>query len=199
MAWHILTVFWLKLICDFLYLLFHVTLLLTFSQLPNEYIISFIHKNTNKTQKISHFLIEINTNKTQKISHFLIEINTNKTQKISHFLGEIAISIVTSRSQSRSRRSRLRHRDRAMRRLQSRLTPIGAVPMITIAIDADRSLSLSLSVFCSCGFFLSVALSLFCACYRNRLKVKRFCKMISGSTSANFGQTEIIFRKIYFP
>ena len=184
MAWHILTVFWLKLICDFLYLLFHVTLLLTFSQLPNEYIISFIHKNTNKTQKISHFLIEI---------------NTNKTQKISHFLGEIAISIVTSRSQSRSRRSRLRHRDRAMRRLRSRLTLIGAVPMITIAIDADRSLSLSLSVFCSCGFFLSVALSLFCACYRNRLKVKRFCKMISGSTSANFGQTEIIFRKIYFP
>ena len=85
MAWHILTVFWLKLICDFLYLLFHVTLLLTFSQLPNEYIISFIHKNTNKTQKISHFLIEI---------------NTNKTQKISHFLGEIAISIVTSRSRS---------------------------------------------------------------------------------------------------
>ena len=167
MAWHILTVFWLKLICDFLYLLFHVTLLLTFSQLPNEYIISFIHKNTNKTQKISHFL------------------------------GEIAILIVTSRS--RSRRSRLRHRDRAMCRLRSRLAPIGAVPMITIAIDADRSLSLSLSVFCSCGFFLSVALSLFCACYRNRLKVKRFCKMISGSTSANFGQTEIIFRKIYFP
>ena len=147
MAWHILTVFWLKLICDFLYLLFHVTLLLTFSQLPNEYIISFIHKNTNKTQKISHFLIEI---------------NTNKTQKISHFLGEIAISIVTSRSLSR--RSRLRHRDRAMRRLRSRLTPIGAVPMITIAIDANRSLSLSLAecvlfvwVFSFCG-----SLSLLC-------------------------------------
>ena len=32
---------------------------LTFSQLPNEYIISFIPKNTNKTQKISHFLGEI--------------------------------------------------------------------------------------------------------------------------------------------
>ena len=32
--------------------------------------------------------------------------------------------------------------------------------MITIAIDADLSLSLALSVFCSHGFFLSVALSL---------------------------------------
>ena len=32
---------------------------LTFSQLPNEYIISFIPKNTNKTQKRSHFLDEI--------------------------------------------------------------------------------------------------------------------------------------------
>ena len=31
----------------------------TFSQLPNEYIISFISKNTNKTQKRSHFLGEI--------------------------------------------------------------------------------------------------------------------------------------------
>ena len=58
---------------------------------------------------------------------------------------------------------------------------------------------LSLSLFCSRGFFLSVALSLFCACYGKCLKVKRLCKMISGSTSANFGQTEIIFRKIYFP
>ena len=34
-------------------------LLLTFSQLPNEYIISFIPKNTNKTQNKSHFLGEI--------------------------------------------------------------------------------------------------------------------------------------------
>ena len=32
---------------------------LTFSQLPNEYILSFIPKNTNKTQKRSHFLGEI--------------------------------------------------------------------------------------------------------------------------------------------
>ena len=34
-------------------------LLLTFSQLPNEYVLSFIPKNTNKTQKRSHFLGEI--------------------------------------------------------------------------------------------------------------------------------------------
>ena len=57
----------------------------------------------------------------------------------------------------------------------------------------------ALSFFCSRGFFLSVALSLFCACYGKCLKVKQLCKMISGSTSANFGQTKIIFRKIYFP
>ena len=57
----------------------------------------------------------------------------------------------------------------------------------------------ALSLFCSRGFFLSVALSLFCACYGKCLKVKRLCKMISGSTSANFGQMEIIFLKIYFP
>ena len=34
-------------------------LLLTFSQLPNKHIMSFIPKNTNKTQKRSHFLGEI--------------------------------------------------------------------------------------------------------------------------------------------
>ena len=65
----------------------------------------------------------------------------------------------------------------------------------------DRSLSLSLSLSLSrCVCLLSVfccvlaeCVSLFCACYINRLKVKRLCKMISGSTSVNFGQTEIIF------
>ena len=53
---------------------------LTFSQLPNEYIISFIPKNTNKTQKRSHFLGEI-----AKRSHFLGEIVIS--------IGEIAIAI----------------------------------------------------------------------------------------------------------
>ena len=66
----------------------------------------------------------------------------------------------------------------------------------------DRSLSLwrcicSLSAFC-CVLFAE-CVSLFFACYGKCLKVKWLCKMISGSTSANFGQTKIIFRKIYFP
>ena len=52
----------------------------------------------------------------------------------------------------------------------------------------------SLSVFC-CVLFAE-CVSPFCACYGKCLKVKRFRKMISGSTSANFGQTEIIFQKI---
>ena len=77
---------------------------------------------------------------------------------------------------------------------------------IAIAIDADRRsvwivLSLSHCV-CSlsvCCCVLAECVSLFCTCYGNRLKVKQFCKMISGSTSVNFGPTEIIFRKIYFP
>ena len=65
----------------------------------------------------------------------------------------------------------------------------------------DRSLSLSrcvcsLSVFC-CVLFVK-CVSLFCTCYEKCLKVKRFRKMIFGSTSANFGQIKIIFRKIYF-
>ena len=77
----------------------------------------------------------------------------------------------------------------------SLITSIGAVPVIMLII-----LSFSRWVcFVRVGFFLSVALSIFCACYGKCLKVKRFCKMISGSTSANFGQTKIIFRKIYFP
>ena len=75
-----------------------------------------------------------------------------------------------------------------------------------IAIDVDRRgvwivLSLCCCV-CSPLVFccvLAECVSLFCACYGNRLKVKQVCKMISGSTSVNFGQTEMIFRKIYFP
>ena len=54
-----------------------------------------------------------------------------------------------------------------------------------------RAVSLSLS--------LSLALSLFCTWPGNGLKVKWFCKMISESNEANFGQTEMVFRKFYFP
>ena len=60
------------------------------------------------------------------------------------------------------------------------------------------SLSLTLRLFAKCVLFAE-CVSLFYACYGKCLKVKRLCKMISRSTSANFGQTEIIFRKIYFP
>ena len=131
-------------------------LLLTFSQLPNEYIISFIPKNTNKTQKRSHFLGEIAIARS---------VDCDRAR--------------STRSRSQSRRSR--SRDRAKRWSWSRLTPIGAVTVIMIAIDADHSLSLALSVFCLHGFFLSVALSLFCAFFGNRLKVKQQCKMIFES------------------
>ena len=140
--------FWL---CSWKYHRKHIFyLLLTFSQLPNEYIISFIPKNTNKTQKRSHFLGEI-------AIAIAIEIGA-----IS--IGEIAITISP------------------IEIARSRSTPIGTVPVITIAINADCSLSLALSVFCSRGFFLSVALSLFYAFSGNRLKVKQQCKMISEST-----------------
>ena len=64
-------------------------------------------------------------------------------------------------------------------------------------LDRSLSLSLSLRLFVECVLFAE-CVSLFCACYGKCLKVKRFHKMISGSTSANFGQTEIIFQKIYF-
>ena len=131
--------------------------------------------------------------------------NPEKNHQIRTNEGEIAIAIGTIAIDA--------SRDRAMHRLWSRLTPISTVSVITrwclgcslitpigaVSVITPIILSLSLSVFCSRGFFLSVAFSLFCACYRKCLKVKRFCKIISGSTSANFGQTEIIFRKIYFP
>ena len=61
---------------------------LTFSQLPNEYIISFIPKNTNKTQKRSHFLDEI-------AIAITIEIDA-----IS--IGEIAIAQSVDRDRHRS-------------------------------------------------------------------------------------------------
>ena len=137
---------------------------LTFSQLPNEYIISFIPKNTNRTQKRSHFLGEI------AIAISPISIVRSREASIaiaidaSREIDEIAI-VISSISVARSRS-----------------TSIGTIPLITIAIDADRSLSLAQSVFCSRGFFLSMALSLFCAFFENHLKVKQQCKMISEST-----------------
>ena len=68
----------------------------------------------------------------------------------------------------------------------------GSVSLSLVA--NDLSLSLRLVVCFRCFGWVC-----FFHTYGNRLKVKQVCKMISGSTSVNFGQTKIIFRKIYFP
>ena len=90
-------------------------LLLTFSQLPNEYIISFIPKNTNKTQKRSHFLSEI---------AIAIEIGAISISEITIAIEPISIARSQLRSTLRVRSARSR----------SRSTSISTVPMITIAL-----------------------------------------------------------------
>ena len=59
-------------------------------------------------------------------------------------------------------------------------------------------LSLSRSFGSLSSFFLSLSLSLLHV-EGNGLKVKLICKTISRSNEQNFGQTEITFRKFYFP
>ena len=135
-------------------------LLLTFSQLPNEYIISFIPKNTNKPRKDHIFSVRSRSREASIAIARSVDCDRARS----------------TRSRSQSRRSR--SRDRAKRWSRWRLTPIGAITVIMIAINADCSLSPSLSVH---GFFLLVALSLFCAFSGNRLKVKQQCKMIFES------------------
>ena len=76
---------------------------LTFSQLPNEYIISFIPKNTNKTQKISHFLGEIAILK--------IQIKPRKYHIFSVRSWSRSARSRSARSQSRSCDRRDRNRD----------------------------------------------------------------------------------------
>ena len=129
---------------------------LTFSRLPNEYIISFIPQITNKIQTK------------------IVKSGQTKARSRSK-LRVIAIAIDADRRGVQNNRDR-RQSARCL----------------------DRSLSrciCSLSVVCC---LLAECVSLFCACYGNCLKVKQLCKMISWSTSVNFGQMEIIFRKIYF-
>ena len=117
-------------------------LLLTFSQLPNEYIISFIPQNTNKTQKK---IIKSEQTKARSWSRSA-RLRSRST------LRAIARCVDHDHNQRRSVRCRWSHggvwdaRWSAFRTLSDR--------------RLDRSLSLSLSVFCSRGFFLSVALSL---------------------------------------
>ena len=95
---------------------------LTFSRLPNKYIISFIPQNTNKTQKKNH------------------QIRTNEGEIA---IGEITIAIAIDTF------TRSRSKLHAMRRSWSRSTPIGTVPVIA-RCRCDRNLfflspSLSLS------------------------------------------------------
>ena len=136
-------------------------LLLTFSQLPNEYIISFIPKNTNKTQKRSHFL------------------------------GEIAITRSVDCDRARSTRSRSqshRSRSRDCARSRKALITITIDADRRSYGDHDRgrrrlfSLSRAECVLFAWVFSFCGSLSLFCAFSGNRLKVKQQCKMISGST-----------------
>ena len=169
--------------CTHFLLVAHIFyLLLTFSQLPNEYIISFIPQNTNETQK--------------------------KIIKFGHFAW--------------SRSARRRDRDQRgwrFARSWSTLCPIAIEASCDRrfawlvrcrwcpwTISASSALDDLYSLFFlspSLSFFLplslSLALSLFCAWPGNGLKVKWKCKTISGSKALNFGQTEIIFRKFYFP
>ena len=107
------------------------------------------------------------------------------------------------RAEARSE-ARLKQQDRAARCCDWRSARCdhrtGARSVVAGEVSSSSLFAIwALSLFCSRRFFLSVALSLFCAWYGKCLKVKRLCKMISGSTRANFGQMEIIFRKIYFP
>ena len=118
---------------------------LTFSQLPNEYIISFIPKNTNKTQKRAYFLGEIAIGAIS-IGEIAIAISP-----IS-IANEIAIAIARSGDRrfardrrdrdrnlvdfdDRDRRRSARSRSREASIARSRSTPIG---VIAIVIDVDR-------------------------------------------------------------
>ena len=107
---------------------------LTFSRLPNEYIISFIPQNTNKTQK--KIIKSRQKVRSQSGDRDLYQRLRSRSRSIA--ISEIAISIAD--------------RDRDLdRRSRSQSMPI------VIAIDADRrsecnvlSLSLSLHLFASC-------------------------------------------------
>ena len=94
---------------------------LIFSQLPNKHIISFIPKNSNKTQKRSYFLGEI----AMAIAIGAISI------------GEIAISPISiARSRWRSREASIAITIDASREI-GKIT-IAILPILMIAIDIDR-------------------------------------------------------------
>ena len=93
---------------------------LTFSRLPNEYIISFIpqYRNTNKTQKKNHQIRSNFLTFSQLPNKYIISFipqyrNTNKTQKKKIKSNQI------ERRRNRERRSPLRDHDRHFARLRS--------------------------------------------------------------------------------
>ena len=152
-------------------------LLLTFSRLPNEYIISFIPQNTNKTQKK---IIKSEQTKARSRSRSrsarLRSARSRSSLSRSHE-ASIAIAIKASRNCDRDRRFA------QLRRSRSWSTPIDAMLVITrwclgrLLIGvwfADRCLvpfvigvwivlSLVCSLFCSLSSFF-LWLSLFYAC-----------------------------------
>ena len=154
---------------------------LTFSRLPNEYIISFIpqYRNTNKTQKKNH----------QIRSHFL-GCQTTETQTFWSNTETQTFSRFNEGLQSREAPRWLR---------SARCFARSRWSWWTILADDLGDWSFGRSLYFVAELFLSLALSLFCVWLGNGLKVKWNCKTISGSNEQNFGQTEIIFRKFYFP
>ena len=158
-------------------------LLLTFSRLPNKYKISFIPQNTNKTQK-----------KIIKSGHFARSRSTRRRDCNRHgwcftrsWSTLCAIAIVASYDHDQRGRCFVRSRSTL------RVIAIGAVPVMSADDIGELGFGQSLLSL------LSFSLSFFCAWPENGLKVKWKCKTISGSNEYNFGQTEIIFRKFYFP
>ena len=110
-------------------------LLLTFSQLPNEYIISFISQNTNKTKK--------------------------KIIKSGQTIGEIAIGVVGAshdRNRTKLRSRSARSRDASIARRSTHRAKIEA--SITIAIGATVAAGDVGGRWCRDRFFLSPSLSL---------------------------------------
>ena len=100
-------------------------MLLTFSQLPNEYIISFIPKNTNKTQKRSHFLGEI---------AIAIEIGAISIGEIAIAISLISIARSLDQHFVRDRRDR----DRNLADFDHKI----AIGVIAIARSVDREIAI---------------------------------------------------------
>ena len=129
-------------------------LLLTFSQLPNKHIMSFIPKITNKSQKRSHFLGEITIAIAISIGEIAIAISPILIARSRSHDASIAIAIDAYRRGS-SDHDRNRWWSFSLSRAECVLFAW---------------------VFSFCG---SLSLLRF---FRKSFEVKQQCKMISGST-----------------